>query len=87
MPKILAVFGATGAQGGSLIDYVLADEVLSKEFKIRAITRSVDSDAAKSLKEKVQVVYGDNADRLSLDAALAGAHTVFAMTNTSPARR
>ncbi len=49
MSKILAVFGATGNQGGSVIKAVLADSVLSKEFKIRGITRDVSKPAAKAL--------------------------------------
>lgn len=52
MSKILAVFGATGNQGGSVIDTVLADPALSKEFKIRAITRDTSKPAAKALADK-----------------------------------
>ena len=59
MSKILAVFGATGQQGSSVINYVLQDPELSQEYKIRAITRDVNSEKAKQLKEKVEVVYGD----------------------------
>ena len=80
MSKILAVFGATGQQGGGLIDFVLKDPELSQKFTIRAITRDVASDKAKQLKEKVQVVAGDAQDRASLETALTGVHTVFAMT-------
>lgn len=80
MSKILAVFGATGRQGASLIDYVLKDPELSAKYKIRAITRDVDSENSKQLKEKVEVVIGDALDRSSLESALTGAHTVFSMT-------
>lgn len=80
MSKILAVFGATGQQGGSVINYVLNDPDLSQKYKIRAITRSTNSEQAKQLKGKVQVVQGDVLDRASLQTALTGAHTVFAMT-------
>ena len=81
MSKTLAVFGATGRQGSSVISNVLGDPELSQEFKLRAITRDVDSAKAKELKSKnVQVVYGDVLDRASLNKALAGSHTVFAMT-------
>lgn len=83
MSKILAVFGATGQQGGSIIDYVLNDPELSQKYKIRAITRDTDSDKAKFLKEKVEVVQGDVLKRASLETALAGVHTVFAMTTHS----
>jgi uncharacterized protein YbjT (DUF2867 family) len=83
MSKILAVFGATGVQGGSIINYVLKDPELSQRYKIRAITRDVNSEKAKQLKEKVEVVHGDMLNRFSLETALAGAHTVFAMTTPS----
>ncbi|KAG8527755.1 uncharacterized protein KY384_007909 [Bacidia gigantensis] len=80
MSNVLAVFGATGQQGGSLINYVLNDPELSKKYQLRAITRDVSSEKAKLLKEKVEVVKGDVADRASLETALTGVHTVFAIT-------
>lgn len=80
MSHILAVFGATGVQGGSLINYVLNDPELSQKYRIRAITRDVDSEKAKQLKEKTQVVEADMSNKSSLEAALEGVHTVFAMT-------
>lgn len=83
MSKILAVFGATGQQGGSVVNHVLNDSELAQQYQIRAITRNVESEKAKSLKEKVEVVQGDASDRKSLEAALAGVHTVFAMTTPS----
>ena len=83
MSKILAVFGATGQQGGSVVNYVLNDPELSQEYKIRAITRDTTSKKARQLKEKIEVIQGDALDRASLETALAGAHTIFAMT-TNP---
>jgi len=83
MSKILAVFGATGQQGGSVINYMLNDPELSQKYKIRAITRDANSEKAKQLKEKVEVVQGDVLNRASLETALTGAHTVFAMTTPS----
>lgn len=80
MSKILAVFGATGRQGGSLIDYVLKDPELSEMYKIRAITRDVNSEKSKQLQDKVEIVRGDALDRPSLEKALTGVHTVFSMT-------
>lgn len=80
MSKVLAVFGAAGIQGSSVINHILNDPILSKEYTIRAITRNVTSDAAKTLSEKVTVVQGDFTDPPSLSTALSGAHTVFAMT-------
>lgn len=52
MSKILTVFGATGNQGGSVIEAILADPALSKEYKIRAITRDTSKPAAKALAAK-----------------------------------
>ncbi|GAM33857.1 uracil permease [Talaromyces pinophilus] len=37
----ILIFRATGNQGGSVIQAILADPVLSKEYKIRGITRDV----------------------------------------------
>ena len=50
--KILAVFGATGKQGGSVIKSVLGDSKASQEFKIRAITRDPSKPNAQALAEK-----------------------------------
>ena len=52
MSKILTVFGATGNQGGSVINHVLAHPQLSKTYKIRAVTRDASKPSALALKEK-----------------------------------
>jgi uncharacterized protein YbjT (DUF2867 family) len=81
MPKILAVLGATGQQGSAVVEYVIKDPELSREYNVRAITRTTDSTKAKSLAEKnVDVVQGDVQDRSSLEKAFSGVHTLFAMT-------
>ncbi|KAJ9486689.1 hypothetical protein VN97_g6626 [Penicillium thymicola] len=82
MAKILAIFGATGQQGSSVLNHVLNDPELSQQYNIRAITRDVSSEKAQQLKARgnVEVVDGDVADSVSLAAALTGVHTVFAMT-------
>ena len=81
MTKLLVVFGATGQQGGSIISYVLNDAELSSQYKIRAITRDPSSSSAQALKEMdVDVVKADLNDKLTLNVAVNGAHTVFAMT-------
>lgn len=49
MTKTLLVTGATGKQGGSLIDGLLAQEA---EFEILALTRDVNSASAKELVKK-----------------------------------
>jgi len=45
--KIIAVTGATGAQGGSLVRAILAHPEAG--LSVRAITRNPDSDAALAL--------------------------------------
>ncbi|ELR08232.1 hypothetical protein VC83_04528 [Pseudogymnoascus destructans] len=83
MSNILAILGATGQQGGSVVDFVLNDPEFSQKYKIRAITRDVNSEKATKLKEKVEVVQGDVNDQASLKAALAGVHTAFSVTTPS----
>jgi len=80
MSKLLAVLGATGQQGSGVVNYVIRDPELSKQWKVRAITRNVDSDKAKALREKAEVVKGNATDRAALAKALEGVHTLFAMT-------
>lgn len=80
--KLIVVFGATGVQGGSVIKTILADESLSKEYKIRGITRDPKKPAAQELASKgVELVNADLSSRSSVDAALKDAHTVFLVTN------
>ncbi|KAL1636579.1 hypothetical protein SLS56_001164 [Neofusicoccum ribis] len=82
MSKLITVFGATGNQGGSVIQAILADSALSKEFKIRGINRDVTKPAAQALKAKgVEMVTADMNDPTSLLAAIKGSHTVFLVTN------
>lgn len=81
MAKVLAVFGATGQQGSSLIHHILRDPVLKTQYTIRALTRDASSAAAQDLHAKgVEVLSADILSRSSLDHALQGVHTVFAMT-------
>jgi uncharacterized protein YbjT (DUF2867 family) len=78
--KVIAVLGATGAQGGGLVRAILRDE--TGEFTARAITRNADSDKAKALADMgAEVVTADLDDYESLKKAFAGTHGVFAITN------
>ncbi|KAF5588546.1 nitrogen metabolic regulation nmr [Fusarium subglutinans] len=82
MSKILTVFGATGNQGGSVVRAILNDPALSKEFKIRGITRDVSKPAAQALASKgVEVVAADMNTAEQVAPAVKDAHTVFLVTN------
>jgi uncharacterized protein YbjT (DUF2867 family) len=77
--KIIAVLGATGAQGGGLARAILNDK--KSEFKVRALTRNVNSDKAKDLVKlgaELMTVDIDNYD--SLMKAFNGAYGVYAVT-------
>mgnify|MGYP001193090737 CR=1 FL=1 len=77
--KIIAVVGATGAQGGGLVRAILADP--SGEFTPRALTRRVDSEKARELAALgAEVVAADVDDEASLAAAFAGAYGVYCVT-------
>ena len=77
--KVIAVVGATGAQGGGLVRAILADP--SGEFSARAITRDPNSDKAQELAALgAEVVAGDVDDEASLERAFAGAHGAFCVT-------
>ena len=52
MAKLVTVFGATGQQGGALIDHILGNRYLSSVFKLRGITRDSSKPAAVALRER-----------------------------------
>jgi uncharacterized protein YbjT (DUF2867 family) len=77
--KVIAVLGATGAQGGGLARAILADA--QGAFAVRAITRDAASDKAKELAAMgAEVVAADVDDERSLEAALRGAHGAYFVT-------
>ena len=83
MVKLLVVFGATGQQGGAVVEYVINDPELSKQYKVRAVTRDPTKSAAQILQQKhVEIVKADADDKESLKQAMQGAHTVFGVTAT-----
>ena len=78
--KIIAVCGATGAQGGGLARAILNDA--SGEFALRALTRDPGKDAAKALAAAgADVVHADLDDEASLESAFAGAYGAYCLTN------
>ena len=77
--KIIAVLGATGAQGGGLVRAILADK--SGEYTARALTRDINSDKAKALVQLgAEVVAVDIDNYESLKKAFTGAYGVYAVT-------
>lgn len=77
--KIIAVLGATGAQGGGLVRAILSDA--SSSFAARALTRDVNSAKAQELaKLGAQVRAVDVDDVESLKTAFAGAYGAFCVT-------
>ena len=77
--NIIAVVGATGAQGGGLARAILNDA--NSEFRVRALTRDVNSDKAKELaKLGAEVVAADVDDIESLKRAFKGAYGVYCVT-------
>jgi uncharacterized protein YbjT (DUF2867 family) len=78
--KIIAVVGATGAQGGGLCDAILNDP--KGGFACRAITRDPSKDRARALAGRgADVVRADIDDADSLRAAFAGAYGIYCVTN------
>ena len=77
--KVIAVVGATGAQGSGLVRAILSDP--DSGFSIRALTRDVNSDKAKELEKAGAEVVAANVDNPeSLKSAFAGAYGAFCVT-------
>jgi uncharacterized protein YbjT (DUF2867 family) len=78
--KIIAVVGATGAQGGGLVRAILDDP--NGGFAARAITRDPGKDNAKALTGRgAEVVKADLDDVESLTRAFTGAYGAYCLTN------
>jgi uncharacterized protein YbjT (DUF2867 family) len=77
--KVIAVIGATGAQGGGLVRAILADP--SGGFAARAVTRNSNSEKARELAHLgAEVVQADAEDVDSLKRAFEGAYGVYCVT-------
>ena len=78
--KLIAVVGATGAQGGGLARAILDDP--NSLFALRAITRKPDSEAAQALAARgAEVVQADLDSVESLTQAFAGCYGAYCITN------
>jgi len=77
---ILAVVGATGAQGGGLARAILDDA--ESGFAVRALTRKPSGPKAQELAQRgAEVVQADLDDPASLERAFDGAYGAFCVTN------
>jgi uncharacterized protein YbjT (DUF2867 family) len=77
--KIIAVMGATGAQGGGLVRAIQNDR--NGEFSARAVTRDVNSDKAKELARLgAEVVAADIDEADSVRRAFHGAYGAYCVT-------
>lgn len=79
MATNILVTGATGTQGGAVIDSLLGGEY--GEFEVFGLTRDASSDAATALDARgVTLVEGDMTDGDAMRAAVDGMDAVFAVT-------
>lgn len=77
--NVIAVVGATGAQGGGLVRAILSDR--NTPFRVRALTRDVNSDKARALAALgAETVKADIDDPESLARTFAGAHGAYCVT-------
>ncbi|WP_440769280.1 NmrA/HSCARG family protein [Natronorubrum sp. DTA28] len=79
MTASVLVTGATGNQGGSVVEHLLES---STEFDVYGLTRDASGDRAQELSEQgVSMVEGDLNDKDSLAPHVAEVDAVFAVTN------
>lgn len=77
--KLVTVIGATGAQGGSVVDFLLKSP---NKYSIRAVTRNSESTRARELAARGVELVQANVDEIpSLIQAFKGSYAIFAITN------
>ena len=77
---VIAVIGATGAQGGGVARALL--QAPERSFRVRAVTRRPGSPAAQALTELgAEVFAADLDDAACVERAMLGAHGAFCVTN------
>src|SRR5258705_1376837 len=75
-PKLVLVTGATGNQGGAVVE-----ALLTRGHQVRALTRNSASSAANRLRQQgVEIAVGNFTDHDSLVRAARGADAVYAMS-------
>jgi len=83
--SVVLVTGATGRQGGAVIRHMLP-----KGWKLRALTRNPNGEAARDLQARgIEIIQGDLDDSASLERAARGVHGVYSVQDywTVGARR
>lgn len=82
MAKVVAVFGATGGQGGGVVTALLGAIGEGKSYTVRAITRNPSSEKAQGLKRRgCEIVKCDLDDDSSVKSAVTGCYGVYLVTN------
>ncbi|KAL0489941.1 hypothetical protein AKO1_005487 [Acrasis kona] len=77
--QLITVVGATGRQGGSVVDYLLKND---KRWKVRATTRNTNSEKSDELRKKGVEVVECNLDVYEqVKNAFKGSYGVFMMTD------
>ncbi|KAK3115099.1 hypothetical protein LTR53_005915 [Teratosphaeriaceae sp. CCFEE 6253] len=80
--RLLTIFGATGNQGGSVLDVYFAHPDLQEKYALRGITRDPSSPKSQTLvSHGVEMVKAELNDAESLDTAIAGSYGVFGVTD------
>lgn len=75
--KVIFVTGATGKQGGAVVNHLLKEG-----YKVKALTRNPESEHCRQLKEKgVEIVQGDLYNPGSFRNHIKDAYGVFAVQN------
>ncbi|KAF2728698.1 NAD(P)-binding protein [Polyplosphaeria fusca] len=85
MSKLITVYGATGAQGSSVLRSLSFNITSPPPFRLRGITRNPSSPAAKTLASSIPnlgLVQADGWDKSSLIAAFKDSWAVFVNTNS-----
>lgn len=77
--KNVVVLGATGQQGGSVVQELLKEPT---RYHVRGLTRDTNSAKSKALAAQgIEVVQADLSDPISLERAFLDAHIIYAMTD------
>lgn len=79
--EVILIFGATGNQGGAVLEHLLKLQKKSPDFKIRIVVRNPNSESLQHLKNtEVEILKGDMEDSVSIKNALKDVTRVFLHT-------